>query len=70
MAGNVMTTPYPDFMDECLRDSYKVPAAWSDSARAPPGVTGKCKDGAWTTEPSRQDACVMHGGVDTWLRRY
>ncbi|HLY06083.1 MAG TPA: hypothetical protein VKR31_10075 [Rhizomicrobium sp.] len=68
-AARAQVVAYPDFMDVCLDDFYKVPAAWNDSSRAPPGVTGKCKDGAWTTAPERQDACVSHGGVDTWFRR-
>ena len=69
MAASQMTMTYPDFMDVCLAETYKVPAAWNDSSRAPAGVTGKCKDGSWTTEPTYQDACLGHEGVDTWYRR-
>lgn len=69
-AANPMDMKFPDFMDMCLADSYRVPAAWNNSTRPPIGVTGKCKDGAWTTEPTHQDACITHGGVYTWYRRY
>lgn len=67
MAYTAMT--YPDFMNMCLAESYRVPAAWNDSTRAPAGVTAKCRDGAWATETARQEACVTHGGIDTWYPR-
>ena len=35
-------------------------------AGTPPGTTGKCKDGTFTTTPKKQGACKGHKGVDTW----
>ena len=67
--ASVTTTTYPEFMNTCLEESYKVPAAWNNTSRPPAGMTGKCKDGAWTTETPREDACILNGGVDTWFQR-
>ena len=35
--------------------------------RAPSGATARCKDGTWSKERRRANACAQHGGIARWL---
>ena len=43
------------------------PAVYAQQASAPPGSTGQCKDGTFTTHATKKGACSGHQGVKEWF---
>ena len=43
-----------------------VVLAAAAEGQAPQGSTGECKDGSYTSAPSKRGACSGHGGVKEW----
>ena len=43
------------------------PAVYAQQASAPPGSTGQCKDGTFTTNATKKGACSGHQGVKEWF---
>jgi hypothetical protein len=57
-------TTYQDWSSTCLKSDYHVGDNASTAASgAPPGATGQCKDGTYTTSKTRSGACSHHGGI-------
>jgi hypothetical protein len=58
-AADKAKTTYKAFSANCLKkETVALP---------PPGSTGQCKDGTYTSSKGRTGACSGHGGVVRWL---
>ena len=44
----------------------RLPNATPGPAGHPPGTTGQCNDGTYTTEVNSHGACSHHGGLAHW----
>jgi len=45
---------------------FAVGLSATTAAQIPPGSTGICKDGSYSTAESQRGACANHGGIKEW----